>query len=432
MRKKNVNQNQEIKNERESINDFMVFNMNTDERVYEEKKNKSYGYIDWGYKNEQPDYLLKLYESGSKHRAIVDNKVKLIVGNGFKKEGLSDNAKLFLRNDAGDENFDRLAIKWGNDLEIYNGFCINVILRNDRKGIAAVKYVDPYSVRINNNETDFFVAEDWAGVKRKTVTPIPIAGFNHRQFNRNEINQLYFVRPYTSNMRFYPRPSYLNVSNYIELDGLIGTYQLNQANRGFQANLIINFNELPPKDKMDEFITRMNKQYKGVKGDTVIYTFSKGKDNAPIITPIPLNESDKKYENLMNSIRDNIFEMHNIVNPALHGLRVEGSLGNTNDKELINSLKLFQSMYVDQRQSIIETAIREIASVNGITDKFELEEFKLKESLNVSIPDLLQLQLANIDSSQKIAVLVAAGYDEETANRMIYPNGIKNNGLTNG
>jgi len=56
---------------------------------YQEKKGENGGYIEFGKKNDYPNYLVDLFSKSAKHNAIIKSKVNYITGNGFKPPRMS-------------------------------------------------------------------------------------------------------------------------------------------------------------------------------------------------------------------------------------------------------------------------------------------------------------------------------------------------------
>ena len=53
-------------------------------RQPEYRERKGQGYIEFGDRNDYPEYLLDLFNKSAKHNAIVKGKVNYITGNGWK------------------------------------------------------------------------------------------------------------------------------------------------------------------------------------------------------------------------------------------------------------------------------------------------------------------------------------------------------------
>ena len=86
---------------------------------YRERKNQ--GYIEFGEKNDYPNYLLSLYNKSAKHNAIVRGKVNYITGNGWATKETDPEADLFIKGPNPYESLNDLTRKVSIDIEVFGG-----------------------------------------------------------------------------------------------------------------------------------------------------------------------------------------------------------------------------------------------------------------------------------------------------------------------
>ncbi len=169
---------------------------------------------------------------------------------------------------------------------------------------------------------------------------------------------------------------------------------------------------------MDSVIRRLRDEYEGAsRGGKVIFTFSDSKDTAPVITPIDLNDSDERFIELNKNVTEGIFVGHRATNPNLFGVRISGELGNKND--LIESLQVFQAQYVDSKQQLLEQTFNRLSRINGITDKLEINKFKLEMTWQPVVQDMLNILQSPLADEQKINMLILVGYSEDDATKLV-------------
>ena len=84
---------------------------------YREKKGQ--GYIEFGEKNDYPNYLLDLYNKSAKHNAIVRGKVNYITGNGWASKEEDVAAETFINKPNPYENLNDLTRKVSIDIEVF-------------------------------------------------------------------------------------------------------------------------------------------------------------------------------------------------------------------------------------------------------------------------------------------------------------------------
>ena len=386
---------------------------------FEERKIKD-SWITWGLDNLFPDRLLQLMNKSSKHNAILKTKAAMIGGNGFKKDGLSLTTLQFLKNVYNKYDLDEILARVSYDLEIYGSFCLNIVWSKDRKSIAQINYMDPRKVRIATYREEFqvdhyWVSDDWSSIRKNT--PVLYPGFSIK--DRSKASQILYVKEYRPGCEWYGIPEYISAANWIELEWEIAMFHLSSIRQGFHPSMVINFaNAVPSEEEMDSVIRRLRDEYEGAsRGGKVIFTFSDSKDTAPVITPIDLNNSDERFIELNKNVTEGIFVGHRATNPNLFGVRISGELGNKND--LIESLQVFQAQYVDSKQQLLEQTFNRLSKINGITDKLEINKFKLEMTWQPVVQDMLNILQSPLADEQKINMLILVGYSEDEATKLV-------------
>ena len=386
---------------------------------FEERKIKD-SWITWGVDNLFPDRLLQLMNKSSKHNAILKTKAAMIGGNGFNKDGLSLTTLQFLKNVYNKYDLDEILARVSYDLEIYGSFCLNIVWSKDRKSIAQINYMDPRKVRIATYREEFqvdhyWVSDDWSSIRKNT--PVLYPGFSIK--DRSKASQILYVKEYRPGCEWYGIPEYISAANWIELEWEIAMFHLSSIRQGFHPSMVINFaNAVPSEEEMDSVIRRLRDEYEGAsRGGKVIFTFSDSKDTAPVITPIDLNNSDERFIELNKNVTEGIFVGHRATNPNLFGVRVSGELGNKND--LIESLQVFQAQYVDSKQQLLEQTFNRLSKINGITEKLEINKFKLEMTWQPVVQDMLNILQSPLADEQKINMLILVGYSEDEATKLV-------------
>ena len=339
-----------------------VLNFNAIQEAPINKPNKSQGFISWGTKNDYPNYLMDLYnhKGSGVHKAIINRKVKMISGQGF--EGLETDTL----------DLETLAKRVALDYEIYNGYAIEVIYDNGGQ-VIEMNHVPISKLRqgITTEEIQFdhfWVSTDWNSFKKEEHKPQFIRAYNPLVKTGS---QLYFYMDYNPSAEVYPIAYYSSEINWIELDYEISKFHLNQAKNGYAPQFILNFaTGIPTDEEMDEAVRGFKREYKGTTGETIMVTFSEGADQKPELIPIALNDSDERFITLAKDVKENIFIGHEVTNPQLFGVRVPGELGGKSD--LIESLEIFQAIYIDQRQTDIEDGINDILGTDYKLNKFSI------------------------------------------------------------
>ena len=325
-----------------------VFNFGKEEPVPSYTKNTRGNFVEWGTDNVLPDYLLDLYSyrGSGVHKAIINRKAAMIAGQGFTQEVA--------------EKWNKVAYAAEIDYEIYNGFAIEVIYANDGS-VAEMNHVPMRMIRkgLPTEERDYpyyWVCTDWTNWRKDINKPQPI-----REWNGviRSGSVLYWHMDYNPASDIYPVPYYSSETNWIELDYEISCFHLNQAKRGYAPQFLLNFaTGIPTDEEMDDTIRAFRREYEGTSGENIIITFSEGGDQKPELIPITLNDSDQRFLQLNEQLKQSIFIGHQVTNPMLFGMMVPGQLGGR--AELAEALSIFQMTYCSPRQRVLETSFSQI------------------------------------------------------------------------
>lgn len=396
---------------------------------YEETINARGDFINFGDDNLMPDYYISLTDRSPKHNAIVHQKASMIGGNGFIKNGLSNEALNFLANIANTDDLDEILAKISYDLEIYGSFLLNVVWSKDRERIAEINYMNPQLMRIAvpdpkyPNIEKYWISKDWSDINKELNRPVLYDGFSAR--DRKNASQLLYCKTYQAGKYFYGVPEYISGARWIEMEYEISDFHLRNIQNGFAPSMFINFpTGIPTDEEMAINDKKLMRQLAGPKGGGKAFiTYSETKDSAPIIQPIDSNDNDTKFVQLNEIITEGILGAHRVNDPALFGLSKDTGIfvGQT---QILNSLEVFRTQYIVPKQRFIEKIINRLARINGIQDNIQIAEYELNfAKMDLSTGDVLSILQANIADEAKKNLLVINGFSEEDANRIV----IKNN-----
>ncbi len=405
---------------------FKVFNIQLpDVPEFKETFNRQ-GFIEFGYNNTLPTYYLSLLNRSALHNAIVTGKAQMIGGNGFDKHEISNQGYAFLMNSLNSEGMDleEILSRISFDLEIFGAFALYLVWDDKRKKIQQIEHISPETLRIAKpnpkfpHKQDYYLCDNWSDWRRKGIEFIP--GFSLT--DRKEAGTILYVREYRSGAKYYGSPGYMPGARWCELEYEISSFHLHNIKNGFAPSLMINYVDgPPPSDEAMEFeINRMKSEYKGARGTgEVIFTWSEGKDRAPVITPIETNSNDNKFIALTTDMRQGIINAHRVNDPTLFGIRDEGGL-HIGQSEILDALEMFQTSYVTPKQRLIEKALQRIANINGVPDKITISEYKIKYSkMDLQVSDILSILTSPLQAPSKMALLTSSGYTEDEASKLL-------------
>ena len=344
--------------------------------IYKEVKGKDWIY--YGERNDYPNYLLRLYNNSAKHNAIVTGKVDYICGNGWsvKAEDEMQKAKAYgmiNQVNSSEESLNELTKKLTTDMTIFGGYYLQVIWTKATGEIAELYHVDYYKVRTNNDNSEFYVSDNW--IKNDNVNSRPdYETFPAFDPNNRTGSQILYFKEYRAGANTYSLPDYRGAISYIELDISIGEYHLNTINNGMFSSKLINLNGGKVSQEEEDRIERQFKdKFSGSKNaGKFMLAFNDSKENEPSIVDLSGTELDKHFDLLNKTVQTEIFSGHKISSPMLFGIKTEGQLGGRS--EMREAYELFQNTYVNTKQRNLEETINYLYKFNDLTALLELRK----------------------------------------------------------
>lgn len=393
-----------------------LFNLQqTSELDYEEKFMRD-GIITWGRENDFPKYLQGLMDKSSKHNAIMKSKSSMIGGAGFSSLDIRTEEFLI------ENNMDDILLRISYDYELYGNFALNIIWSRDRQSIAKINYIDVSKVRVMTPElgmpvSKFAVSDDWT--RTRMFKPVVYDAFNTG--DRVNGSQILWVKDFRPGSEFYSLPEYISSKNWIELEYEISQFHLSSVKNGFLPSMVINFSaQIPSPEEMDNVIRRLKKEYEGASnGGKVIFTFSDGAQNAPVITPINPNNSDERFIQLNREVTEGIMAGHRVINPSLFGIKTEGELGGKNT--ILESQDLFTAQYIKPKQKVIQSIVNDVLSINGLGEAI-INKFTIQSTIQPNVADVLNVIQSSLSTEQKEELLKLIGYNEESIKKLLNTN----------
>jgi hypothetical protein len=324
---------------------------------FEEKKGKNY--VEFGAKNNYPNYLIDLYGESPKHGSIIKGKVNYIFGKGF--EGIEQKA-----NSQG-ETWNQIMKRSILDDELQGGYYLQIIYNKLGK-IKDVFHIEFQKVRASKDLSTFYVKNDW------TASDYKEKAREYPAFNPNDPSgpQIFFVKQYNPKSDVYPLPSYFQGLNYIESDIQVSRHILGNAKHNFVATKLINFNNgLPQEEEQEEVETDLKRKFANHDGDRVVIAFNPSRENAVDIVNLGETSLTKEdFTNVNNLIMQEIFSCHQVTSPMLFGIKTEGQLGGRS--EIRDAYQIFQNTYVNERQQEHEQTFTKLMNLAGIEGDFKI------------------------------------------------------------
>ena len=379
-------------------------------RQPEFKEKKGEGYIQYGDRNDYPNYLVDLFNKSAKHNAIIKSKVHYISANGWKG---SEAAEPFIEKVNRMESLNDLTRKVSLDAELFGGYYLELIWSATGQ-LAEIWHCDYTKIRTNKDNTQFWYKEDWNDrLEKAQVYP----AFNpSNPFGK----QILYVKEYRPNMGFYSLPGYFGALNYIESDIEISKHVLGNAQTGFSASKLITLPNGEPSDEEKRNIEkRFTNRFSGSDGKKFILAFVNDSARKPIVDDLGTSDITKEDFGRVDSlIQTNIFSGHQITTPSIFGIAEAGKLGSRS--EMRDGYEIFKNTYVNSKQMHLESVFNMLFKYRGIADPelsiiptepigFEFTENLLKEIA----PKEWLLEKAGIDISKYETAVQPAQFSDD-------------------
>ena len=334
---------------------------------YREKKGEGEGYIEFGKKNDYPNYLVDLFNKSAKHNAIIKGKVNYITGNGFKiKEGNDPIGEQFIAQANRVESLTEVLRKASIDIELFGGAYLQIIWSVTGENLAEVYHVDYTKIRTNADNTQFWYSENWEDRKYKREV---FNGFNSQL---RQGTQIMYLKEYRPNLNAYALPGYFGALNYVESDIEISKHVLGNAQTGFSASKLITLpNGEPSDDEKRQIERKFTDRFTGSDGKKFILSFVNDASRKPVIEDLGASDITKEdFGNVDKMIQQNIFAGHQITAPDLFGISTPGQLGTR--QQMRDSYEIFKNTYVNDKQIFLEQVFSLLAKLHGANSELQI------------------------------------------------------------
>jgi DNA-binding MarR family transcriptional regulator len=326
------------------------------------------------YKNRYPEYLLNLYRRSAKNHAIINSKKDYVVGQGWavNAEGLDTmglaRLQQFIQEPNQYESLNDILEKVALDYELYNGFALEIVYNQLNDKIAAIYHADFARYRSNEDGTKYYYSEDW---KKHNPVVEEIDAFNWKEPSGK---QLLYVKGYSPDCKYYPLPTYLGSTGYIELDVEIANFHLNAVKNNFVGGTIVSFyNGEPTLEEQEEIERQIKDKFTGTdNANSIVLNFADSRDRGVEIQQLNGNDFDKRFDILNKTVQREIYAGHSVTDPALFGIKEDGIF--TSRNQLVDSFELFQNTYVNGRQQFIERVFNDLAAIQGLSNRLFIQD----------------------------------------------------------
>lgn len=324
--------------------------------------------IQWGTRNQYPQYLVDLFENVTTLRTIICGDTDFVVGNLVRLNAPLPPLPPEQVNRKGDTVRD-IVKDCAHDLDLFGGFALQVI--RGKGGDIAELYRIPFQhLRSDEDNEVFFYCENWQKVGSKKVLvypkfiPLDWATLDEAGKARHAASILYVKNTRTGT---YPSPKFAAAVKACELERCIDDYHLNAINNSFEGSIVLNFNNGIPSDEMKEQIEEdVNEKFAGHQNaGRILLSWNPNKDSQTTITSPPVRDFGERYKALAEHSRQQIFTAFRAV-PSLFGLPTASGFST---EEYEAAFKLYNRTQIQPMQRTIVEAFEKVLGPSCITIK---------------------------------------------------------------
>ena len=358
-------------------------------------------WVYYGIANLAPQELIRLYNSSPTHRASVTSKWYGVRGEDLI---LVEKDRGLMVNSLGDTLYD-IWSKACLDFILYGGFALNIVWKKDREQGFEIYYMDYSKLRADKTDMydkvhHYYYCADWAFPKK--FIPRKLAAFDPT--NEDEPTQVFYYTTHSCGNNYYPTSSYWGGATAISTEVEIYNWWHSNIINNLQPSLFVSLNTgIPAPEEREQIYNNLVAKYGNSNNAGKLFlTFSDSKDQAPEVTQIQPNSSDKMWIEMGAAVQQAILTSHQISSPELLGIITPGGLGTPDHLEAQDH---FQHLVIKPIQTEIKKVFEKILNLR---DRMPIE-IEIKQFNMVTVPDANPIDTVDVNKNVN-----ESGINEET------------------
>ena len=353
-------------------------------------------WVFYGIANLAPQELIRLYNSSPTHRASVTSKWYGVRGEDLI---LAEKDRGLMVNSLGDTLYD-IWNKATLDFILYGGFALNIVWKKDREQGFEMYYMDYSKLRADKTDMydkvhHYYYSADWAFPKK--FIPRKLAAFDPT--NEEEHSQVFYYTTHSCGNNYYPTPSYWGGATAISTEVEIYNWWHSNIINNLQPSLFVSLNTgIPAPEEREQIYNNLVAKYGNSNNAGKLFlTFSDSKDQAPEVTQIQPNSSDKMWIEMGAAVQQAILTSHQISSPELLGIITPGGLGTPDHLEAQDH---FQNLVVKPIQTEIKKVFEKMLNLRDrVPVEIEIKQFHM-----VTVPDAAPIETVDINKDEVVGV----------------------------
>ena len=329
------------------------------------------GIVQFGNDNLYPQILDQMYYTSPMHSGCLEFISRAAIGGGFeyKIPPVTGVEKVDLYTFEKKNKFKNIFRYLPINFLIHKRVCM--LIKKDVNGkFISMKKLHPATIRNNQTLDKFVYCFDWS---RRT----DLIEYNKYTPNGKDLESIWVYQAETVGQDTYPLPSYISVLNDVFLDGEISYLQKSNIQNSIWPSLSIRVPKMFESDAERDSFKQGLVDNSGASGaGKIIIMQGQGFDNTPEVTSIPTNQNDKLFDSTIENILNKICFAHGI-NPSIMGIKVAGSLGNS--EELQMSYSIFEKNVIMPLRDELTQIYDELLDIAGVKNSIEINDFQIIE-----------------------------------------------------
>jgi len=186
--------------------------------------------------------------------------------------------------------------------------------------------------------------------------------------------QCWQIKSYKPSKIFYAEPMYLGALNWIDIEGKVPNLHISNLDNGMVGSQHIHlFEDLSDPNKRRDVEASINNKFSGTgNAGTVVVTWSTDKDLAPLINPLPNNNTHEMFGMLSNTVNDQLAVTHRFPR-VLIPLETKTGLSGAG-LAIRESLEYLQNTLIAPYQKQVTDPLQSILKTHGIETKVSIAQ----------------------------------------------------------
>lgn len=329
----------------------------------------SAGVVYFNTDNLYPQLLDQMYYTSPLHAAIIDFKVDAVVGGGYKlDENLTGMEKVDYKAFIKRNKIPKLLPLLERDVTIHNRRHLLLTFSDSGKFLRAER-IDPSFIRYTL-DGNYAYSTDWSTNRNR----VPFKKFK-RELVGKENQMILTDQILGPGQDIYPLPGYQSALNWLYLDGEQSVlHKSNIQNSIFPSLLIRRPKRFSSKKEIQDFKDGVSTKTGANNSGQVMVLSGDGFENTPEAMAIQGSSNDNLFTETSKEIKDQTCFAHKI-NPAIMGIKVAGSLGNSEELEMSNAI-YEKNTILPSRERLINF-MEEFLQIADVKGGFDLHEFEI-------------------------------------------------------